>query len=143
MNKIGFNVLAWSAGISDKLLPVTERLKKIGYDGVEFAIDNQSPAVYKRFGEQVQEQGLEVTCVLVVGADENPVSDSAVVRAKAVDRSAKPLIAPRHWVLKSSAGHFILPLLLFRAVPLRKRNIAAVPRYCTQPGNMRQKQISS
>jgi D-psicose/D-tagatose/L-ribulose 3-epimerase len=86
MNKIGFNVLAWSAGISDKLLPVTERLKKIGYDGVEFAIDNQSPAVYKRFGEQVQEQGLEVTCVLVVGADENPVSDSAVVRAKAVDR---------------------------------------------------------
>ena len=36
MNKIGFNVLAWSAGMSDELLPIMDRLKKIGYDGVEF-----------------------------------------------------------------------------------------------------------
>jgi D-psicose/D-tagatose/L-ribulose 3-epimerase len=91
MNKIGFNVLAWSAGISDKLLPVTERLKKIGYDGVEFAIDNQSPDVYKRFGEQLQNQGLESTCVFVVGPEENPVSESTAVRAKAIDRLRKAI----------------------------------------------------
>lgn len=86
MNKIGFNVLAWSAGISDKLLPVTEKLKQIGYDGVEFALDTQSPAVYKRFGDQLQQQGLETTCVMVVGPDENPVSESTAVRTKALDR---------------------------------------------------------
>jgi len=35
MNKIGFNTLVWSAVVSDKLLPVLDRLKEIGYDGVE------------------------------------------------------------------------------------------------------------
>ena len=34
MNKIGFNVLAWSAGMDESLFPIAERLKKIGYDGV-------------------------------------------------------------------------------------------------------------
>mgnify|MGYP001810121795 FL=1 len=38
MNKIGFNVLAWSAGMSEELFPIIERLKEIGYDGVEFFV---------------------------------------------------------------------------------------------------------
>lgn len=86
MNKVGFNLLAWSAGMADKLLPVTDKLKQLGYDGVEFAMDQQSPAVYKRFGNHLQGLGLEATCVLVVGPEENPVNESAAIRAKAVDR---------------------------------------------------------
>ena len=85
MTKIGFNVLAWAAGLPDKLLPITERLREIGYDGVEFALDAQPLAVYRRFGEHLRGLGLESTCVMVVGPGENPVSDSAAVRAKAVD----------------------------------------------------------
>ena len=38
MNKIGFNVLAWSAEISEQLFPILDRLKAIGYDGAEFFI---------------------------------------------------------------------------------------------------------
>jgi D-psicose/D-tagatose/L-ribulose 3-epimerase len=86
MTKIGFNVLAWAAGLPDSLLPVTERLKEIGYDGVEFALDTQSPAVYQRFGNHLRSIGLESTCVMVLGPHENPVSESAAVRAKALDR---------------------------------------------------------
>jgi D-psicose/D-tagatose/L-ribulose 3-epimerase len=86
MTKIGFNVLAWAAGLPDKLLPVTEKLKTIGYDGVEFAIDDQRTAVYKRFGEHLANIGLESTCVMVLGPDENPVSESAAIRDKALDR---------------------------------------------------------
>jgi len=85
MTKIGFNVLAWAAGLPDKLLPITERLREIGYDGVEFALDAQPLAVYRRFGEHLRGLGLESTCVMVVGPGENPVSESAAVRAKAVD----------------------------------------------------------
>jgi len=77
--------LAWSAGLADHLLPITEKLKSLGYDGVEFALDQQSTTVYQRFGAHLREIGLENTCVLVVGPDENPVSPSAAVRAKAVD----------------------------------------------------------
>ena len=35
MIKVGFNVLAWTAEVSEKLFPIADRLKKIGYDGVE------------------------------------------------------------------------------------------------------------
>jgi D-psicose/D-tagatose/L-ribulose 3-epimerase len=41
MNKIGFNVLAWSANMSDDLKPILDRLKKIGYDGAEFFVGSR------------------------------------------------------------------------------------------------------
>jgi len=86
MNKIGFNVLAWSAVISDELMPIVDRLKKIGYDGVECYIGSPEKAAYQRFGEHARNIGLEVTSVLTLGKAENPISVEAEVRAKALDR---------------------------------------------------------
>ena len=86
MNKIGFNVLVWSANISDELKPIVERLKTIGYDGVEFLLGSPDIPAYKSIGNYSREIGLEVTTVFVVGKDENPVSDSAAIRTKALDR---------------------------------------------------------
>jgi D-psicose/D-tagatose/L-ribulose 3-epimerase len=86
MNKIGFNVLAWSAVMSDDLMPILDRLQKIGYDGVEFFIGSPDQAAYKRIGAYARSLGLGVTSVCVVGKDDNPISDSAAVRANALDR---------------------------------------------------------
>lgn len=86
MNKIGFNVLAWSAVISDDLKPVVERLKTIGYDGVEFFIGAPGDAAYKWMGEYTRDLRLGVTTVFVVGKDENPISNQPSVRSKALDR---------------------------------------------------------
>ena len=86
MNKIGFNVLVWSAIISDELKPILDKLKTIGYDGVEFLLGSPDEAAYKSLGDYTRNIGLEVTTVFVVGKDENPVSESAVIRAKALDR---------------------------------------------------------
>lgn len=86
MNKIGFNVLAWSAVISDELMPVLDRLKAIGYDGVEFLIGSADKAAYQRLGGYTKSLGLEVTTVFVVGKEENPISKEAAVRAKALER---------------------------------------------------------
>lgn len=85
-NKIGFNLLVWSGGIPDSFWQVTERLKKTGYDGIECFMEERDAAVYRKFGAHLRDIGLEATCVLGIGPDENPVSDSAAVRAKAVDR---------------------------------------------------------
>lgn len=85
-NKIGFNLLVWSGGIPDTFWAVSERLKKIGYDGIECFMEERDPAVYRRFGEHLRDIGLDATCVLGVGPDENPVSDSAAIREKAVTR---------------------------------------------------------
>ncbi|GAB2769191.1 sugar phosphate isomerase/epimerase [Rhabdobacter roseus] len=86
MNKIGFNVLAWSAAMSDDLFPIIDRLKSIGYDGVEFFVGSPDTAAYQRMGQYVHDRGLEVTTVFVVGKDESPISESVTVRAQALDR---------------------------------------------------------
>lgn len=64
--------------------PIADRLKQIGYDGVECFIDTQDVSVYRKFGEHLNQVGLQSTCVTVVGPDENPASESASVRRQAV-----------------------------------------------------------
>ncbi len=86
MNKIGFNVLAWSAGVSEELFPILDRLKQIGYDGVEYFVGSPDEAAYRQVGNYSQNIGLEVTAVTVVSPGENPISESAATRAKGLDR---------------------------------------------------------
>jgi D-psicose/D-tagatose/L-ribulose 3-epimerase len=86
MAKIGFNTLVWSAAVSDELFPIVDRLKEIGYDGVECLIGSPDENAYRRFGDHTRSIGLETTSVFVVGKDENPVDPSSVVRSKALDR---------------------------------------------------------
>lgn len=85
-NKIGFNLLVWSGGIPDSFRHVTEKLKGLGYDGIECFMEERDTTVYRKFGQHLRDIGLEATCVLGVGPDENPASDSAAVRERAVAR---------------------------------------------------------
>ncbi len=85
-NKIGFNLLVWSGGIPDSFWEITERLKKLGYDGIECFMEERDVALYKRFGDHLKSIGLEATCVLGLGPDENPVGETSAIRANAVDR---------------------------------------------------------
>lgn len=113
MNKIGFNVLAWSAVISDELKPILNRLKNIGYDGVEFFVGSPDNSAYKVIGDYTKNIGLEVSAVFVVGKDENPISEVTTVRKNALERikwaidraydlNAKTLCGPFH----SAHAHF-------------------------------------
>lgn len=85
MNKIGFNVLAWTAGVSEDLNPVFERLKTIGYDGVELFIGPYDITTFQKTGDFIRQTGLEVTSVFVLGRDENPIDPSQSVRTRALD----------------------------------------------------------
>lgn len=86
MTKVGFNLLAWSAVVSEDLLPMAERLKEIGYDGIECFLGVEDKQVYRDFGREVGDLGLEMTCVMVLSPEENPISPSAEVRQKGLDR---------------------------------------------------------
>jgi D-psicose/D-tagatose/L-ribulose 3-epimerase len=112
MIKVGFDVLTWSAVITDDLKPIVEKLKKIGYDGVEFFVGAPNVAAYKWMGDYTKDLGLGVTAVSVVGKDETPISEDVAVREKALDRikwaidrthdlNAKILCGPIH----STHGH--------------------------------------
>ena len=87
MNKVGFNMLVWSAVVSDELMPIADKLKNIGYDGVECFLGSPDKISYQRFGDHVRNLGMETTCVFVLGKEENPISPSAPVRAKGLERT--------------------------------------------------------
>ncbi|XOV94569.1 MAG: sugar phosphate isomerase/epimerase family protein [Bacteroidota bacterium] len=86
MNKIGFNVLAWSAGMSDDLLPILDRLKAIGYDGAEFFVGDADEKAFKKIGKHANAIGLETTTVFVLSGEENPIDPDPKIRQKALDR---------------------------------------------------------
>ncbi len=107
MNKIGFNVLAWSAEMSAELLPILDRLKSIGYDGAEFFIGGAEEKAFRLVGDHCKNIGLEVTTVTVMSPDENPISPDAAIREKgkaklrrildrAADLNSQVLCGPFH-----------------------------------------------
>jgi D-psicose/D-tagatose/L-ribulose 3-epimerase len=85
-NKVGFNLLLWTASISEKMNPVAERLKNIGYDGVEVAMGELQTQPYIDFGKHAKGLGLEVNSVLAVGKEEDPINETAAIREKALDK---------------------------------------------------------
>ncbi len=85
MNKIGFNLLVWTPHLSDSLYPTIERLKDIGYDGIEVSLGNRDAAAYASLREVLQSLEMGVTAVNAPAADANPVSPDATVRQRAID----------------------------------------------------------
>lgn len=122
--KIGFNLLAWSAVLSDKLYPVVDKLKTLGYDGVECAMDERNTSAYKSFGRYVADSGLEATTVLAVGPDENPVSTSSAIRAKALDRLKGAIDCAHALNAKNICGPFHSAFATFTRKPPEEQEYA-------------------
>lgn len=88
--KYGMNLLLWTAELSDSLAPVCEKLKTMGYDGVEVPLFNLD-LDYAAWGKRLQDMGLECTAVTVRTADDDPISPDSAVRQAGIDASRKAL----------------------------------------------------
>jgi D-psicose/D-tagatose/L-ribulose 3-epimerase len=82
--KFGMNMLLWSGDLTDELLPVLEKLKAMGYDGVELPIFAPDVDKFTRWGKRLDDLGLERTAVTIRGAADNPISPDAKIRAAGV-----------------------------------------------------------
>ncbi len=85
-NKVGFNLLLWGSSISEKMNPIADRLKQIGFDGVEVPMSNPDEKAYQAFGKHLKSIGLAATCSTGLGPNEDPISESPAVRQKAVEQ---------------------------------------------------------
>lgn len=110
--KYGMNLLLWSGEVDEALLPTVEKLKGLGYDGVELPLFNLD-LDYAGLGKRLDDMGLERTAVTVRNVEDNPISSDAKVRAKGVELNkktldccaaagAQTLCGPYH----SAIGHF-------------------------------------
>lgn len=84
--KYGFNLLLWTADVQESDFPVLDKVKEIGYDGVELPVFNLDVDNFAKIGAKCDELGLGRTAVTVSTDEENPISPDADVRAKAVER---------------------------------------------------------
>jgi D-psicose/D-tagatose/L-ribulose 3-epimerase len=89
--KYGLNLLLWTDRMHDGLVPVVERIKRLGYDGVEIPIFELDEPLHRAWGRRLDDVGLERTAVTVRGPGDNPISPSATVRQAAVDAMRRTL----------------------------------------------------
>lgn len=112
--KYGMNMLLWTADVTEKHYPLLDKLKEMGYDGVELPVFELDLENFKQVGHKLTELGLGATAVTIATADANPISpDSAIRHAglqrlrQAIDCSAaagaKLLCGPFH----SALGVFV------------------------------------
>lgn len=85
--RFSINMLLWTDNaLDDKYLPLFERLKRMGYDGVELPMfDTNQARKYAAMGRKLEAMGLGRTAVTISGADNNPISPDAANRKRAVD----------------------------------------------------------
>ena len=89
--KFGMNLLLWTGELNDGMLPVLERLKKIGYDGVEVPIFGGEPKQFESWASRLEDLGLERTAVTIRTDADNPISPDAKVRSAGVAATKKTL----------------------------------------------------
>lgn len=110
--KFGMNILLWTGELNDSMLPILEKLKQIGYDGVEIPLFNYG-LDYESWGKKLDDLGLERTAVTVRNVEDNPISENPDVRSAGVSGNcqaldccaalgAQTLVGPFH----SALGHF-------------------------------------
>ncbi|MBA3685255.1 MAG: sugar phosphate isomerase/epimerase [Planctomycetes bacterium] len=112
--KYGMNLLLWTDDAArDEFAPTLERLKRLGYDGVEVPVFDLDPKRYAKLGRRLDDLGLERTAVTVRSVEDNPIAGDRTVRELGVDRTraaldccqalgARMLVGP----LYAALGHF-------------------------------------
>ena len=86
---LGMNLLLWGTNIDESLFPVLEQIKTLGFDGVEIPIFNLDEAVWHSWRQKLDELGLQRFAVTFNGADANPLSNDASIRAQALENNKK------------------------------------------------------
>ncbi len=86
--KVGMNLFLWTTTPTDeKWLPLYERLKKMGFDGIELPIFNDDIKSFQALGRRLDDMGLLRTAVTARMPEDNPISPDSKMRALAIAKN--------------------------------------------------------
>ena len=85
------NLLLWGTEINESLFPVLDKIKEIGYDGVEVPIFNTNPNDWKIWKKKLDGLGLARVAVTINGPDFNQISADAGMRKSTLELNKKAL----------------------------------------------------
>jgi D-psicose/D-tagatose/L-ribulose 3-epimerase len=83
--KVAFNLLVAGAEITAAHAPLLERLKSLGYDGVEVPVFSGDVKRYAALGALLRDIGLSAATAGTVPPEANPIAADPAVRARARD----------------------------------------------------------
>jgi D-psicose/D-tagatose/L-ribulose 3-epimerase len=113
--KYGMNLLLWTGHLDESILPILEKLKAMGYDGVEVPMFQLDEKFYAGWGKRLDDLGLKRTAVTVCGDANNPISAEAAIREAGIASNnlaidccqalgAETMCGPFHSALGSFSG---------------------------------------
>ena len=83
--KIGFNMLLWTTNLVEEEFHLLEKIKKVGYDGVEIPVFGGEEEVshFLQIGKTLKDNGLDCTSVTVIPDEKrSPISENKDFRNK-------------------------------------------------------------
>jgi D-psicose/D-tagatose/L-ribulose 3-epimerase len=104
--KFGMNLLLWTDNLTEEHRPVVEKLKRMGYDGIEAPVFDLNPDKFAAIGLWLDDMGLDRTAVTCRGVDDNPASKDPKVRAAGVANNKLALDCCQAAGMKIMAGPF-------------------------------------
>ncbi len=84
--KTGFDMLLWTTHVTEEHFPLLEKIKKVGYDGVEIPVFAGDVQHFEKLGKVIKDNGLACASVTVIPDEQhNPISEDATNRKGAVE----------------------------------------------------------
>lgn len=112
--KFAMNMFLWSTDVTgEDYLPLFERLKGVGFDGVEIPIFDAQPERFAALGRRLDDIGLERTGVTVRGAADDPNSPDDAVRRAGIDATKAAVECAEAGGMQLLAGPFYAGLGVF------------------------------
>mgnify|MGYP001233130357 FL=1 len=118
--KIGFNMLLWTTNLVEDEFHLLEKIKNVGYDGVEIPIFGGEEKVehFQNIGKALKDNGLECTSVTVIPDESrSPISDESNVRANALEYLKWSMDCSHALGSEVLAGPYHQPLGVFSGEP--------------------------
>ena len=90
-NKLGMNLLLWGTEIDERLFPILEQIKSIGYAGVEIPVFNTDPLAWEPWRKKLDELELDRVAVTINGPEYHQISTDDSMRKSTLERNKRAI----------------------------------------------------
>ena len=105
--KIGVNTWVWTSPFSTKDFSLIPKVKEMGFDVLEVALDDASIIDAKLLRKMTEDNGLSVTVCGAFGPTRDISNEDPAIRKNGVDYILRAFASPRRWAGVSSRDRSI------------------------------------
>ncbi len=139
--KLGMNLLFWGTEIDERLFPILEQIKSIGYAGVEIPIFDTNTTTWESWKKKLDELELDRVAITINGPEYQQISADASIRKSTLERNKRAIDCTAVIGSELLAGPFHSALGVFTGKSATeqerawaKENLFALAEYAQQYG---------